>query len=127
MARTVPLTPAQIPEPMIWAIVGVSVGGLALVTGLIAVLKWAGFDLGLIAMFTILSFALLMGAETLFIWLVVRARKPAIKPLVLPESREITTKELGENQVRALPEAIPSVTEQPTPTLEPVYRENKAE
>jgi hypothetical protein len=125
--RTVPLAPPPIPEFLIWAIVGVSVGGLSLIIGLMAVMKWAGFDLGLIAMFTILSFLLLLGAESVFIWLLLRLRRPAIKPIALTHSREITTKELVDKQVRSLPEPVPSVTEQTTRTLEPVYRDRKAE
>ena len=43
--RTVPLKPDPIPEFLVWAIVGVSVGGLAILGGLIAVMKWATFRL----------------------------------------------------------------------------------
>jgi len=125
--RTVPLVPALIPEFLVWAIVGVSVGGLAILVGLIAVMKWSGFSLGLIALFSLLSFLLLLGAESVFIWLMVRSRNADKESSVLPQSREFTTKELGEGQVYALPEPVPSVTEQTTRTLEPVYRDRKAE
>ena len=125
--RTVPLVPALIPEFLVWAIVGVSVGGLAILVGLIAVMKWSGFSLGLIALFSMLSFLLLLGAESVFIWMIVRSRSAAKEPSALPQSREFTTKELGERQARALPEPVPSVTEQTTRTLEPVYRDRKAE
>lgn len=125
--RTVALKPAPIPEFLVWAIVGVSVGGLAILVGLIAVMKWSGFSLELIALFSILGFLLLLGAESVFIWLMLRSGNAAKEPSVLPQSREFTTKELGEEQVRALPEHMPSVTEQTTRTLEPVYREHKEE
>jgi hypothetical protein len=121
--RTVPLKANAIPEFLVWAIVGVSVGGLSILVGLIAVMKWAGFSLELIALFSLLSFMLLLGAESVFIWLMLRSRSAAREPSVLPQSREFTTKELGERQVNALPEHMPSVTEQTTRTLDPVYRE----
>ncbi|MCM3871435.1 MAG: hypothetical protein ND895_12190 [Pyrinomonadaceae bacterium] len=125
--RTVPLKPAPIPEFLVWAIVGVSVGGLAIIVGLIAVMKWAGFNNELIALFSMLSFLLLLGAESVFIWLMLRSRSAAKEPSVLSQSREFPTQELGEKQARALPEPVPSVTEQTTRTLEPVYRERKPE
>ncbi|MGH9428964.1 MAG: hypothetical protein ACRD2L_21985, partial [Terriglobia bacterium] len=124
---TVPLKAAAIPESMVWAIVAVSVGGLAMLIGLMAVMKEAGFSDGLIALFSMLSFLLLLGAESVFIWLVLRSRSAAKKPFVLPQSRELTTRELGERQVGALPEPVPSVTEQTTRTLEPVSRERRTE
>lgn len=127
-SSTVPLKPAAIPEFMVWAIVAVSVGGLALIIGLMAVMKTElKFSDGLIVLFSLLSFLLLLAAESVFIWLVVRSKAAAKESAILPQSRELTTKELGETQLRALSEPVPSVTEQTTRTLEPVYREHKAE
>ena len=125
--RTVPLKPAPVPEFLVWAIVGVSLGGLSILVGLIAVMKWAGFSNDLIGLFSLLSFLLLLGAESVFIWLMLRSRTAAKEPSVLPQSREFTTQELGEKPDRALPEPVPSVTEQTTRTLEPVHRERQAE
>ena len=124
--RTVPLRPAPIPEFLVWAIVAVSVGGLAILVGLIAVMKESGFSNELIALFSLLSFLLLLGAEGVFIWLMVRAKNAAREAPKLTQSRELTTNELGERQVGALPEHVPSVTEQTTRTLEPVLREHKS-
>ena len=125
--RTVPLKPALIPESLVWAIVGVSVGGIGALIGLIAVMKGSGFSDALIALFSALSFVLLLGAESVFIWLVLRSRSAAKEPPLLSQSRVSTTKELGERQPSALPEHMASVTEQTTRTLEPVYREHKPE
>jgi hypothetical protein len=124
---TVSLKPSVV-ESLVWAIVGVSVGGLAILVGLIAVMKHAGFDNGLIAGFSLLSFLLLLAAEAVFIWLILRSKGAAKEPSVLTQSREFTTKELGEKrQARALPQPVPSVTEQTTRTLEPVHRKHEAE
>lgn len=127
VSRTVPLKPAQVPESLVWAIVAVSVGGLAMLIGLIAVMKEAGFNDGMIALFSMLSFLLLLGSESVFIWLILRSRSAAKKPMLLPQPREFTTKELGGRQVGALPEPVASVTDHTTRTLEPVYREKRAE
>ena len=119
--RPVP-PPSPIPEFLVWAIVGVSVGGLAILVGLIAVMKHSGFNNGVIAGFSLLSFLLLLAAESVFIWLMVRSKSLAKQPSVLSQSQEFTTKELSERQIHALPEPVPSVTEHTTRTLEPVYR-----
>ena len=124
---TVPLKPAPIPEFLVWAIVAVSVGGLAILVGLIAVMKESGFSHGLIALFSLLSFLLLLGAESVFIWLILRSKSAAKELSVLPQPQELTTRDLAGRQVHALPEPAPSVTEQTTRTLEPVFREHKAE
>jgi hypothetical protein len=118
------IKPPQIPEPLVWATVAVSVGGLAIVVGLIAVMKASGFSYGLITLFSLLSFLLLVGAESVFIWLIVRSKRESA---ILIESRVHSRKELGGIESAALPEPVPSVTEHTTRTLEPVLRKHKAE
>ena len=125
--RTVPLRPAPVPDSLIWSTVAVSVGGLGVMIALIAVMKKSGMSDALIALFSVLSFVLLLGAESVFIWLILRSRSAAKEPSLPPQSRVSSTKELGDGQARALPEPVPSVTEQTTRTLEPLYREHKAE
>ncbi len=121
---TVPLKPAAIPESMVWAIVAVSVGGLALLIGLMAVMKTElKFSDGLIVLFSLLSFLLLLGAEGVFIWLLVRSKNADREALKLTPPRELATKELGVAHGRALLEPKLSVTEHTTRTLESVYRE----
>lgn len=64
------------PDQLIWAILSVSVGGLGVIIGLLALMKEAlEFNSGLIAAFALLSFLILMGAEIVFIWLLVRSQK----------------------------------------------------
>ena len=124
--RAAPPMPS-ISESLVWAIVGVSVGGLAILVGLIAVMKHAGFHNELIAGFSLLGFLLLLAAEIVFIWLLLRSKSAAKEQSALPQSREFTTNELGERPMRSLPEPVPSVTEQTTRTLEPVHRGRKSE
>ena len=54
--------PAEVsPESLVWAIVAVSVGGLAILIGLVAVMKEANLGVNLIIAFTLLSFLILIG------------------------------------------------------------------
>ena len=115
----------QVPESLVWAIVAVSVGGLALIIGLMAVMKAElHFETPLIVGFTLLSFLTLLVAEIVFVWLIMKharsldRNKDAITPLV-----SSTAKELGEVRERFLNEPALSVTEQTTRTLETVQRE----
>ena len=85
------------------------------------------FSDGLIALFCLLSFLLLLGAEGVFIWLLVRSKNAARDALKLTQLRELATKELGVAHGRTLSEPELSVTEHTTRTLEPVYRERKTE
>src|SRR5882724_1195797 len=68
--KAAPKNTTQLSESLVWAIVGVSVGGLALIIGLMAVMKnELHFDNQLIVLISLLSFLLLLAAETVFIWL----------------------------------------------------------
>jgi hypothetical protein len=126
--KAAPKNSTQLSESLVWAIVGVSVGGLALIIGLMAVMKnELHFDNQLIVLLSLLSFLLLLAAETVFIWLLLNSTRRA--KLREPDSSDSTqlrgsaTKELGEPQERLLTEPPVTVTEHTTRTLEPVYRE----
>lgn len=119
---------STLPESLVWAIVGVSVGGLALIIGLMAVMKHElHFSDGLILIFSLLSFALLLAAESVFIWLLFNsARRGKLRepdPGDTHQLRGSATKELAEPEQRFLSEPALSVTEQTTRTLDRVPRE----
>jgi hypothetical protein len=121
---------SEFPESLVWAIVAVSVGGLSLIIGLMAVMKHElHFNDGLILMFSLLSFVLMLGAEVVFIWLLLswRAKSAARETADTTQLKASATKELGEPQQRFLAEPALSVTEQTTRTLEPVQRDRKTE
>lgn len=118
----------QVPESLVWAIVGVAVGGLGLLIGLMAVMKnELHFANGMILIILLLSFALLIAAESAFIWLLFNSVRRA--KLREPDAGDITqfrgtaTKELAEPRERFLTEPALSVTEHTTRTLDPVPRE----
>ncbi|MGH9874213.1 MAG: hypothetical protein ACRD9S_17315 [Pyrinomonadaceae bacterium] len=117
-------------ESLVWAIVAVSVGGLALVIGLMAVMKSElHFDNQLILLVSLLSFLLLLSADMVFIWLLLstvrRSRNREQDTDAVTQIKASTTKELGEARERFLKEPALSVTEETTRTLEPVHREGK--
>ena len=119
------------PESLVWAIVGVSVGGLGVLIGLMAVMKQAlHLDTGVIITFSMLSFLILLVAEISFIWLLVSTQRRAHRRERETDVSEIkggATRELGLPQDLLLTEPALSVTEHTTRTLEPVYRERKTE
>lgn len=122
----------EVPESLVWAILGVAVGGLGVLIGLMAVMKnELHFANGMILIILLLSFALLIAAESAFIWLLFNSVRRA--KLSEPDPGDITqlggsaTKDLAEPRERFLTEPALSVTEHTTRTLEPVHRERKRE
>ncbi len=123
---------SELPESLVWAIVSVSVGGLGLLIGLMAVMKnELHFANGLILLISLLSFVLLLAAESIFIWLLLSSQRRSQghknQGADITQVKGTATKELGEPQERLLPEPAVSVTEHTTRTLEPVYRGRKTE
>ncbi len=115
-------------EHLVWAIVSVSVGGLGVILALMALMKQAlNFSVDLIALFSLLSFLLLIGAESVFIWQLLRSKASAKKAGDITHLNESATRELDAAHGRALPEPAPSVTEQTTRAFEPVSLKRKTE
>ncbi|HEX7997097.1 MAG TPA: hypothetical protein VF528_01675 [Pyrinomonadaceae bacterium] len=112
------------PESLVWAIASVFIVGIGSIIGLMAVMKQAlHFDNSVILIITLLSFLLLFVVEGTFIWLLLSRRRSMAKADDAERLKQQTTRELDAAQARALPEHMPSVTEQTTRTFEPVYRE----
>ena len=126
--RSVPDPPEEPPEHLIWAIVAVSVGGLGVIIGLMALMKEElHFSTELILLFSLLSFLLLLGAEGIFIWLLWRWQKATKAGREITREKGLTTRELEAAQAPALPEPPLGVTEHTTRTLEPALRKHKTE
>ncbi|HEV2828013.1 MAG TPA: zinc ribbon domain-containing protein [Pyrinomonadaceae bacterium] len=118
---------SQLIESLVWAIVGVSVGGLALLIGLMAVMKHElQFENHLILLVLLFSFVLLLAAETVLIWVLLRSKglisEREKETIAITQLKKAATKELDERPERVLTEPAASVTDQTTRTLEPVYR-----
>jgi predicted nucleic acid-binding Zn ribbon protein len=116
---------ATYPESLIWAIVAVTVGGLAILIGLMAMMKEAHFDSGLTAGFSGLAFLLILAAESVFIWLLLRSKKGPKETGDFIQPQKPTMRELDAVQPRALPEPASGVTEHTTRTLEPSHSERQ--
>ena len=123
---------AQLIESLVWAIVGVALGGLGLLIGLMAVMKHElQFENHMILLVVLLSFVLLLAAESVLIWLLLKSKGWTSKGE--NESTEITrlkraaTKELDEPREGLLAEPSVSVTDQTTRTLAPVYRNKRSQ
>jgi hypothetical protein len=115
-------------ESLIWAIVGVTVGGIAVLIGLVAVLKEVfGSDTKLIGVLSVMSFFLLLIADVSLIWLLLTRSRTKKKPAVNAHLKEAEAQRLYDAPARELaePMPMPSVTEHTTRSLEPALREKK--
>lgn len=117
-----------LPESLIWAMVSVFVVGMGTTIGLMAMLKQLlDLNQGIILAFGLLGFALMIAVESVFIYLLLGRRRTGARGAGdREESRGQTTRELDAAQARALPEPVPSVTEQTTRAFEPAYTERKS-
>lgn len=114
-------------ESLVWAVVAISVGGLAMMIGLLAVMKEAGLQVELITAFTLLGFLIIMGVGGALLWMLLRSKRSARITSDLNQSKGLDTSELESAQPPALPESVLSVTEHTTRTLDHVERDYKAE
>jgi type III secretory pathway component EscV len=76
--------------------------------------------------FATLSFLIMLLIEGVLIWRLSRRKRGAEETGGAALSKEQTTRELDAARARVLPEAMPSVTEHTTRTLEPIYSERKS-
>lgn len=118
---------ATLPESLVWAIVGVFVIGLGCTIGLMAMMKeLLNFSNTLIVAFAVFCLSLMTVVEGVFIWMLLSRHRGTKVSGDKAQLKEQVTKELDASQARALPEAMPSVTEHTTRTLEPVFSERKS-
>ena len=115
------------PELLVAAMFGVFVLGLVAIAVLVGVLKAvAGFDLPILIAVTFLSFVLMLVVEGVVIGLLLKGRRGAGEAGDTGRLKKQTTKGLGEEQPRVLPEPAPSVTEHTTRSFDPAYAERKS-
>jgi type VI protein secretion system component VasK len=117
--------PAELdPDSLVWAIVAVFIVGLGTTIGLMAVMKEViGFNPHIILAVTALCFLLMLAVESVFIWLLLSRRRGAKEVGDFERPKEQAARELAAAQARALPEPVPSVTEQVTRAFEPLHSE----
>jgi len=98
--------------------------GLGAITVLMAVLKVIlRFNEGQILAFALVSFLLMLVMEGVLIRLLLRRTSGTEADDDIVTLKGPATKELDQSRARALPESMPSVTENTTRTFEPTYVE----
>lgn len=117
-------------ESFIWAIVGITIGGIGVIIGLMAVMKNViGFDAGVIMTITFLSFFMLLIADVTFIILLLKRSGAMNKKANNHQIKQSDTQKFAEMPTAASARAAlnestlpPIVTEDTTRNLEPVMR-----
>ena len=113
-------------DSLVWAIASVTIVGLGVLIGLMAVMKEVlHFHDGLIIAFSLLAFLTFLGIDIVFVWQLVRLNSNARQAAKIIQQKGIATKELDE--ARALPEPLLSVTDHTTRTLEHTDKARKTE
>ena len=112
---------------IISAMVGLFVLGLLAITVLMGVMKAVlELNVGQILAFTLLSFLIMLLIEGVLIRQLFRRKRDTAEAGNTVLSKGQATTELDAAQARALPEAMPSVTEHTTRAFEPIYSERKS-
>ena len=112
------------PETLIASMVFTFVFGLGAIAVLMGVMKAVlELETGLLLFFALLCFLIMLLLEGVIIRLLFRRRRDAEEAGDTGRLKGQTTKELDAVQVRALPEAMPSVTEHTTRAFDPIYSE----
>src|SRR5215471_6934636 len=114
------------PVTLVRGMVTLFVFGLMAIIFLMMAMKMIGLNEGQILGFISLSFLIMLTVEGVLIRLLLRRKRGTEEPRESTVLKGQTTKELDSAPVRWLPEAMPSVTEQTTSTLEPVYSERRS-
>ena len=117
------------PDYLVWAIVSVTIAGLGVIIGMMAVMKEVvNFNIDIITAVTALCFLIVLAADSVFIWLLLRSKRETKESGDFTRMMEQAAREIAaaqERVERVLAEPAPSITEHTTRTLEPVERENK--
>jgi hypothetical protein len=106
------------PETLVAMITLVFVFGLGAIILLMMALKMVfpePQNIGLVIFFTLISFLIMLGVESVFVWMLLRRKK----------NDKEAAKELPEAKARVLPEPVSSVTEHTTRSLETVDRDRQ--
>jgi hypothetical protein len=112
------------PEYLVGAITAVTIVGLGIVIGMMAVMKQVlHFDNMLIIAFSLLTFLTFIGVDSVFIWVLLRSKWSAKGAPGIAQDKGFTRRELDEAKRPALSEAAPSVTENTTRSLERLSKE----
>jgi hypothetical protein len=119
---------------LVAALIALPIIGIGLIIGLMSVMKKElGFDNHTIMIITFLGFLLIMTSEAAIIWLLAQRTKSGKSIQKSNETQTKETSQLSDVVIKGLngarenfiSEPVPSVVDQTTRQLEPVYREGK--
>jgi hypothetical protein len=126
-SSTAPGSPQMSPDSLIWAVVVATVVILGLILGGLIALKENGVSDDMAAAFMVLSILTLLGVDAMFFRLLVSLKSGARRAEGAPPAEEFAPRALGAAQGGLLSEPPASVTEHTTRSIDPLYRERKAE
>lgn len=107
------------PDSLVWGMVAVTTVGLGSVIALMVIMEEVlHFNQGLIVAFALLTFFSFLIVDAVFIWKLLRSKGRKTEDRT--ELPAAANRELGAAQAGTLPEAMPSITDHTTRTLEPV-------
>jgi hypothetical protein len=122
--KSVSKSPEVNPQFLLSAMIGLFILGLAAITVLMGMMKTVlGLPVERVLGFALLPFLVMLLLEGLCLRLLMRRNRPTEKKGDRAPLNERATKELDAASEQFLAEAVPSVTDHTTRTLEPVYRE----
>jgi hypothetical protein len=114
------------PRTLVNAMMLTFIFGLAAIITLLSVLKKIDLNEGMANAIVLLSFLILLALEGVFTWLLLSRTKVQKGVSQTSQLSEQTIKELYAPPARVIAEPVPSVIEQTTNQLEPIYREQKS-
>ena len=114
-------------ESLVFFLIAVTIIGIGAIIGLMAVMKEVvHFSNELILAFTLLTFLIVLGVDSVIIYLLLRPMRKAGQHQ-RAQKKELITNQLGERASRELPEPSFNITDHTTHTLEPVERKRQPE
>jgi hypothetical protein len=115
------------PEFLVAAMIGLFILGLVAITILMGMMKQVlGLPVEHVLGFALFPFLLMLLLEGVCLRLLLRRNRGTQEAGASAQMKEQTTKALDRTEERLLAEPLPSVTDQTTRTLEPVYSERKS-
>jgi hypothetical protein len=112
-------------ESLVWAIVATTITVLGMILGALVLMKDGRIPEGFGGAFVLAGLLALLGIDGIFIWRLFQVDKKIKERGDAAQRKGFNTEELSAAEARRLPAPPPSVTEQTTRTLEPVYREEE--
>ena len=122
-----PNSPPISPDSLVWAVVVATVVVLGLILGGLIALKQNGVGDDLAAAFMVLSVVTLLGVDAMFFRLLFSLKRGARTVESAAPAKELAPRALGAAQGNLLNEPPPSITEQTTRSIDPLYRERRTE